>query len=253
MTPFSISLIFLVCIFGSTVFGLYFSDLLPIHHLNNNSRDSLRTGAGLMATLAALVLGLLVASSKESFDQMKAGIVQSSAKVILLDRTLANYGAETKEIREELRRIVVSLRDHIWPKSGGNKETLKQVEKNPRIEDIHNMLQELVPRDEKENNLKQQALELCNEVMLERWLLIEGAKNPPPTLLLTVLAFWLIVLFAIFGLLAPRNATVITVLFLCTLSVAGTVFLILEMERPLEGLFKVSSISIDRALEHLGK
>ncbi len=253
MTPFIISLIFLACILGSTVFGLYFRKLLPKHHLNNDSKESLKIGAGLIATLAALVLGLLVASSKESFDQMKTGLVQSSARIVLLDRSLANYGADTKEIREELRRIVVSLRNHIWPESGDNEESLKQVGKNPRMEEIRDRIQRIPPHDEREGSLKQKALEICNEVMLERWLLIEGAGSPPPTLLLGVLLFWLIVLFAIFGLLAPRNITVVTILFICALSVASTVFLILEMDRPLEGLFRVSSVSIDRAIEHLGK
>jgi len=95
----TVALIAFVCIFGGALLGLFLRTLLPEHHLRDDSRDALKLGAGLIATLVALVLGLLVSSAKSSFDAMNSGLTELGAKVILLDRILAQYGPETMEAR----------------------------------------------------------------------------------------------------------------------------------------------------------
>ena len=91
------------CIFGGVLLGFWLQSLLPKHHLSKESQDTVKLGAGMVATMAALVLGLLVSSSKSSFDTVNTGIAQLGAKIILLDRALAGYGPETKEAREQVR------------------------------------------------------------------------------------------------------------------------------------------------------
>src|SRR4029453_5628978 len=91
------------CMFGGALLGLLLSSLLPEHHLRDNSKDTVKVVAGMIATLAALVLGLLVGSAKSSFDALNTEITQSGTKIILLDRVLAAYGPETKDAREQLR------------------------------------------------------------------------------------------------------------------------------------------------------
>src|SRR6202040_2238531 len=93
----TIFLISVGCIFGGALLGLLLQRLIPEHHLRDNSKDTVKVVAGTIATLAALVLGLLVASAKNSFDALNPEVTQSSTKVILLDRALAAYGPETKE------------------------------------------------------------------------------------------------------------------------------------------------------------
>src|SRR5216110_3564859 len=109
MSSITIGLISAGCIFGGAVLGLFLQGLLPEHHLRDTSKDTVKVVAGTIATLAALVLGLLVGSAKNSFDALNTEITQSSTKVILLDRALAAYGPETKEAREQLRRGVITL------------------------------------------------------------------------------------------------------------------------------------------------
>ncbi len=89
--------------------------------------------------------------------------------------------------------------------------------------------------------------------METRWLVVGALGSSVPVLFLVVVVFWLTILFGSFGLFAPRNATVVSVLFLCALSVAGSIFLILEMDHPLDGLMKVSSDPIRYALSQLGR
>ena len=103
MSPIAVALLVLTCTFGGALLGMFLRTVLPEHHLDDASKDVVKLVSGLMATLAALVLGLLVASSKNSFDTVNEGFRESAAKIILLDRALAQYGPETQGIREVLK------------------------------------------------------------------------------------------------------------------------------------------------------
>src|SRR5947208_4634965 len=103
------------CIFGGVLLGMLLQKVLPQHHLQSESKDTVKVGAGMLATLTALVLGLLVSSAKGSFDAMNAGIAQTGAKIILLAHVLADYGPATKEAREQLRHTVASALPSICP------------------------------------------------------------------------------------------------------------------------------------------
>src|SRR5205814_10587752 len=114
MSSMTIGLICAGCMFGGALLGLLLNRLLPEHHLRDNSKDTVKLAAGMIATLGALVLGLLVGSAKSSFDATNTAITQSGAKIILLDRVLANYGPETKDAREQLRRAVAAGIEMFW-------------------------------------------------------------------------------------------------------------------------------------------
>jgi hypothetical protein len=86
-----------------------------------------------------------------------------------------------------------------------------------------------------------------------RSLLLEQTGGSIPMPFLVVLVFWFTVIFITFGLFAPPNATVIAVLLVCALSVAGAIFLILELDRPFEGLIQISDAPLRSALARLGQ
>src|SRR5277367_2188447 len=115
MSSLTIALISAACIFSGVLLGLLLQNLLPDHHLSNDSKETVKLGAGMIATLSALVLGLLVSSAKSSFDTVGSEITQGAAKIILLDRMLANYGPETRDAREQLRRSAAAGIEVIWP------------------------------------------------------------------------------------------------------------------------------------------
>ena len=104
MNALAISLVAFGCIFGGMLLGIFLRTVLPEHHLSDDSKDVLKLGIGIMGTLAALVIGLLIASAKGNFDTMNSGIIQTGSKIILLDRLMAQYGPETREARDLLRR-----------------------------------------------------------------------------------------------------------------------------------------------------
>jgi hypothetical protein len=247
-----IALLSLVCIFGGALLGLAVRKILPGDHLSPESRDAIKVGAGMIGTMAALVLGLLVSSAKSNFDAANAAIVQGSAKAILLDRVMVNYGPESKEVREHLREGVAATIALLWPEER-LEESLKTFENASVMEKLLSKIRELNPQTDTQRALQQQALGICNDLLLSRWLQIEQAQTSLPAVFLVVLLFWLTMLYTSFGLLAPRNLTVITALFVGALSLATALFLILEMNRPIAGAMKVSSAPMRSALEQLSR
>jgi hypothetical protein len=249
----TIFLISAACIFGGAVFGLLLSRRLPETHLRDNSRDTVKVVTGLIATLAALVLGLLISSAKNTFDAVDAAVTNSGAKVILLDRALANYGPETKEIRQHLWSTVVAGIEMFWPGEKAEGVGLVGFERTNAMEDLQAKIRALTPATDLQRQLRSEAEKLSGELLESRWLLIAQAQRELPMTFVVVLLFWLTMLHISFGLLAPRNATVITMLLISALSVSGAMFIILEMDHPLNGMIKVSSAPLRKALEHLGK
>lgn len=253
MSAIAVALIAFVFIFAGALLGLVIRDFLPVHHRHEEVRDVVKLGAGLIATLAAFVLGLLMSSAKTSLDEMNSELNQSSAKIIMLDRVLANYGPETKPLRESLRGTIVTAIKLVWPEETPMHAHVDNVEVASGMERIQNMLREFSPRDESQRLLQSQALQIITDLTQSRWLMIEQSQRELPTAFLGILLFWLTILFTGFGMLAPRNATVIAVLLICSLSVSGAIFLIQEMNNPLSGVIKISSAPLRKALEHLSK
>jgi hypothetical protein len=227
--------------------------MLPEHHLSQDTKDVVKLTMGLIATMAALVLGLLTASAKSSFDLENTGLQQSAANIIKLDRSLARYGPETKETREKLQRLLAFRIHQIWPEDGSTPEKVDTIERTRAAEDMLDAIRKLSPKTEIQREIQSRALQITQDLMGARWLLLVGAVNTIPPLFLVVLVFWLCLLFAGFGLFAPRNATVIVAFVLCALAVSSAIFLILEMNHPFNGLIKVSDLPLRYALSQLGQ
>ena len=253
MNSLTIGFISAGCIFGGVLLGMLLQKVLPEHHLDTASKDTVKVGAGMLATLTALVLGLLVSSAKSSFDGMNAGIAQAGAKVILFDHILADYGPETKEVRDELRHTVASTIERIWPTKKTGSGGLRALESVDAAKILQAKLRELTPKNDLQKSLLAQALQISNDVLQTRLLLMEGQQNTLPSPFLVLLIFWLTGLFITFGMFAPRNGTVLAVLLICAVSVSSAIFLVLEMNRPLDGFIKASNAPLRKAVELIGK
>src|SRR5262250_3652519 len=233
-----IFLISVACISIGLLVGMLLQKFLPPHHLDAASKDTVKIGAGMLATLTALVLGLLVSSSKSSFDAINTAIASGGAKIIMFDRILANYGPETNDVRHQLRQSVASTIDRVWSSKKTSPGGLRAAESGTGVDTIQTKLNELIPKNKTQEQVLAQARQLANDVAQTRLLAIEQQQNSLPAIFLILLIFWLVVLFFSFGLFAPRNATVLAVLLFCALSVSSAIFLVLEMNRPLDGVIK---------------
>jgi hypothetical protein len=237
-------------IFVLTLCGIFLGTLLrralPKHHLNSHAKDAVRLGAGLTATIAALVLGLLIAAAKGSFDTQTNQVRQITANLILLDNILAQYGPETRAIREQIRSTIDPFADGLWREKEAG--TRGPVETNAAAERVYLEIHKLSPRDDLQRLLKTRAVQISNDLAQVRFLLFVESENLIAKPFIAVLAFWLMIIFASFSLFSPLNGTVFTCLFLFALSAASAIFLIMELSRPFTGLMMISSAPLRNAL-----
>ena len=250
MSAIAIGLIVFTLVFGSALLAMFAHRMIPEHNLSVDSKDTVKLGVALIATMSALVLSLLVASAKTAFDTRSNQLAQVSADIILLDRALARYGPETKEARSFLQLSVAATVERFWPANGAKPIT---IDPNAPVEALYDKVQELAPQNDAQRAMQSQALTLAANVGRTRLLLFENLGSSIPVPFLVVLVLWLCIIFASFGLFAPANATVIAVLAVCSLSVAGAIFLILELDRSFEGLLQVSGAPLRAALAQLGR
>ena len=242
MSSVMLSLIVLTCVFGGALIGIYLHAILPEHHLGSDSKDIVKLGMGLVGTMAALVLGLLVASAKGSYDAQSTDLTQMSANIGMLDRALALYGPETKEIRAMLRVAIGRMTDQMW-------SSVSPVPPNAAGGEIlFENIQGLAPKNDTQRSLQSQALSIAVDIGKTRWLMYEQAISSVSLPLLVVLVLWLTVIFISFGLFAPFNATVVSSLLVSALSVSGAIFLILEMYSPYSGVIQISSAPLRAAI-----
>jgi hypothetical protein len=251
MSPTEIGCIVLACVFGGTLLGMALHRILPEHHLTADSKDVIKLGIALTATMSALVLALLINSAKGSYDTQRNEITQLSANVILLDRVLAHYGPETKQARDLLRVSAAGMIDRIWPAASSGPAA--SVSSSNAGEAFYDRIQELSPQNEVQRSLQAQALKMSIDIGQTRWLLFEQGGSSIPMPFLVLLVFWVTIIFLSFGLFAPPNGTVIATLFLCALSVSGAIFMILELDHPFGGVIQISSAPMRNALAQLGK
>lgn len=224
---------------------------LPDHHLSPDSRDAVKLAMGLVATMTALLLGLLVSSAKGTYDTERSEVIQMAAKVAFLDRVLALFGSEAADARAQFRDAVAEAVRRPWPEEPG---LPAQLAPNVQAGDAFFVaIHRLSPRDDTQRSLKTQAAALAVDLgQLRTLLLAQSVPSISKPLLLAVVC-WLVVIFLGFSLLAPPNATSTLALFAAAFSVAGAVFLILELDQPLGGLIRISSEPMLNALSHLAR
>jgi len=255
MNPIIVGIIVFALTFGGALLGVWLRTLLPEHHLDAESKDTVKVGIGLIATMTALVLGLVTASAKSSFDAVDSGVKKTAVDVLVFDRALARYGSETGEIRKSMQHLLRARIDMVWPQSSSKPAILDPTasEAGVEAERLAEAIRALKPRDDSQRALQSHSLDIIETLLRERWLVIAATQPSVPMPFLVILLFWLMMTFASFGLFAPRNATVLIVLFICALSVSLAVFFVLEMDGPFDGLIRVSADPLRYAYAHLNQ
>jgi hypothetical protein len=235
---------------GGIVLGAWLRTTLPQHHLSKDSQDVVRLGVGLIATIAALVLGLLIAAAKGSFDTQNGQVKQITADMILLDLLLEKYGPEALPIRVEMRSVIGPLADRLWHEKLA--DAAGPIAKDTKAEGVYLAIQALSPKSDLQRSLQSRAAQISTDLAQTRLLLFAESDSAIPAPFIAILAFWLIIIFASFSLFAALNVTVFGFLSLFALSASCAIFLILELSQPFTGLLMIPSTPLRNALAPLG-
>jgi hypothetical protein len=249
----------------SAFFGAWVQTLLPTHHRSRDTVDSVRLVMSMLLMLSALVLGLLTSSAKARHDDQVANLEKYSVDLIELDQRLRQYGPDACEIRARLRAYTAAAIADTWPNEPlptgtyprpgdlGQTAGVESYTLGDRLAGVDRMIEELAPTDPFHQQTAERLRARVADNLQQRWRLIESAHSTISWPFLTVLIFWLVIIFAIFGLSSPRNALVYVVVILCAVSVSSSLYLIQEFDAPQTGLLQVPSQSLRDALSHMDR
>ena len=224
MSALALSFLIFLLTLGGIFFGALLRRALPEHHLSKDSQDVVRLGVGLIGTIAALVLGLLIASAKSSFDTQSTQITQITADIVLLD----------------------PLADRLWREKQASAATTFEL--SGPAEKAYLGIQALSPQNDLQRSLQSRAAQVSTDLVQTRLILFAESGNVIPTPFLAILVLWLVIIFASFSLFSALNVTVFTCLSLFALSASCAIFLILELSKPFSGLMMISSAPLRHAL-----
>jgi hypothetical protein len=243
------SLVF-VLVFGGALVGMALRRTVPEGHLVPDAKDMVRLAIGLIVTMTGLVLGMLVSSAKTFYDGEKNVVAEMSSQIILLDNLLRDYGPEDAETRKQAHEFVGDAVDRIWPKSESQLLQLKPRNSGDRINEL---LELLVPKDERQAALKAQIASSVRDLRTTYWLMYLQTEQTSVSLpLLMVVTSWLVAIFVGFGIFAPHNPTVMVTLIISALAVSAAIFIIVSMYSPFSGILKISPVAIRDALNQMG-
>jgi hypothetical protein len=240
-----------IFIFGGALLGMLLRLVLPEPHLNPDTKDVIRLSTGLIATLSALVLGLLIASAQSTFQAQSNQIKQITANVILLDNILTRSGAEAKPVRVLLRSSVTRLVERIWSERYSEEPKTAPFEASSSANLFFDRLLELSPQNDVQRLMQTRAIQIGIDLAQTRVLLVESGSGIPKPFI-AVLVFWLMIIFASFGLFARPNFTIVAALLASAFSASAAIFLILDLSHPFSGLMAIPSGPLAHALAPLG-
>lgn len=243
MSTVATALFILLALLTAIFAGSWLRRKLPDHHRDSETKDAVKLAMGMVATMSALLLGLLVSSAKGSYDSVRTQVIQMGADIQFLDRVLRLYGSEAAPLRQQFHSGMSEAVRQMWsPTEGGSSP------------DVHAGdaffagLHALQPRDELSRALKAQAIQLTVGLGQHRTLLHAQSVASISRPLLSVVVIWLVIILFSFSLVGPRNATAVLAQVVSAMAVTGAIYLILEMDQPFSGLVHVSSEPMVRAL-----
>jgi hypothetical protein len=253
MSSIPIGVIIVAILFGSAMLAAMAGRILPENHLTSETKSVVSVSMAVVGTLGALVLGLLISTAHTSFATKQQQVTQISADLIRLDRLLRRYGPEVQDARTLLRDYTAAKLQDLFPESSGQRTDLKDVSTLSMLEELENKILALTPANQTQRWLQSHSLQLAVAVEGTRWDLVAESQSKSPFSLMVLLLFWFAILFASFGLFAPRNMTAVTAILLCSIAIAGAIRMTTELQTPFQGLIRVSSSPLARALEAMSQ
>jgi len=246
LSPLAIAITAFLLILASAFLGMVLQAKLPHHHLSGDSKDVIKLAIALIGTMTALVLALLFASTRTSFENTSTEVSRLTADIVELDQLLQEYGRETQPARDALRAEIGPWVDSIWREAALERGAKAMVKTNRNT--VLDMVRGLKPQNRVQSSIQARALQVLTDIRQTRLSLFAQPQDSLSTTFIIVLVMWLMFIFAVFGMSAPPNATLVTVLVLCVLSASTAIYLIQELGQPFDGLMQLSNEGLRDAL-----
>ena len=190
MSPIQFAAVAFVCILASAIGGALLRARLPEHHVSGDSKDVIKLSIALVATMSALVLALLFASTRTSFERTSGLVSRLTADITELDRVLKHYGPEAEPVRAALRAEIQPMIDSIWRDEAIARGVNLDQSKTPD-EEVLFMLQDLQPTNSRQRALQARALQVGADLAQTQLALFAQPTDSISNTFLVVLIIWL--------------------------------------------------------------
>lgn len=247
MDPIAVAVIAFVLIAAGTLVGTLVRARMPEHHLTGDSKEVIRLATALVATLTGLVLALMFAATRTSFEHTSASVSRLAVSFTELDEVLEDYGPAAAPIRKQLRDDLQPLMDSIWQDDAAAAGR-PPISRRSHATSATAMIRELQPANPTQASLQARAMQIVHDISQTRLALIAQPPDSVSTPFVIVVVLWLMFIFTTFAMSSKPNVTLAIVLFVCILSASGALYLILELGLPFGGLMQVSNAALREAL-----
>ena len=256
------SAVLLVLLCGAAALGSFVRMRLPEEHRSRESMEVVQLTIMLLVTFTSIVLGLLTGSVKSGFDAAYHARGTYAAGLAQMDQCLRDYGPETDPVREQLRSYVAAVIASTWPDekppvnvSYPDVKGIPMTGESPKLgaifDRVRSELRELQPKNAVQQRVLSDCLNQFSDLAKSRWDVIEGSDQSISPPFYWVLAIWLVILFASFGLTAPPNRVTILIVGLTAVSITIAVAVIADLDQPYGGVFGIPSTSMRKALDDM--
>ncbi|WP_119388110.1 DUF4239 domain-containing protein [Taklimakanibacter lacteus] len=245
-----IALVIFFCLLAAAFGTLEAYARLPGKYREDDTFNVVRLVATIFVMMSSLVLGLMVNSSRNAFEAIDRDLKGFASGLILLDKTLVDYGPEAEAARQSLVAYTKQALEGSWPSESPSAELDRSAEQT--LNDVGRKLREIRPPDNEHMAVWQDARQQYRKLVEQRWTLVgETESGRPGEPFIVMVALWLILIFASLGLRAPRNGVVVSAFVLAAALISGVLYLILDMERPFSGPIRISPAPLERALQEM--
>jgi len=246
LSPIAIAITAFAFLVASAFTGMFLHSRLPQFHLSGDSKDVIKLATAMIGTISALVLALLFASTRTTFDSTSANVSRMTADIVELDQLLEEYGPEAQPVRTALRAEIGPWVDQIWREGAQEKGAVAMSKTNRNT--VLYLVRALTPQNPVQVSIQARAIQVLTDIRETRLALFAQPDDSLSTTFMIVLVLWLMFIFTVFGMSAPPNATLAAVLVLCVLSASTAIYLIQELGQPFDGLMQLSNEGLRNAL-----
>jgi Protein of unknown function (DUF4239) len=247
MAPLGAAIVVFICLSLASLCVLTFHDKFSSKAPQAETQGVVRIAANVFVVMTSLVLGLLINSVKGNLDRIDLNVHAFATEAILLDRALKAYGPETAEAHRLLVTYVERALEAVWSPA----PLIEDARAEEILDRVDARLMEIRPNDPRQLELWSAANTRLQKLVELRWTLIAQSEGTIRAPMMVMIVVWLILIFASFGYQAPRNAAVVVTIVASAATIAGSIYLVFDMDRPFSGSLQVSPTPLQRALGYM--
>jgi hypothetical protein len=245
-----IFLISFVAVVAGMVLGMILRRQIPAAHLREDAREVIQRGAGFLTTLAAVLISLMIASAKSSYDTQDSHFRMLAAYLVETDQLLAQYGPDATQVRILMRQAIPAAVDRIWREKQSASQNSAFTEAS-LAEQLNSAVEALTPENDAQRAIKRRLESNAAEIAHTRLLMFADGDKPILTPFLLILIFWLAVIFASLSLFVEPGRLMIAALLVFALSVSSALFLVADLSQPFVGLMQLPKEQLEHTLAPL--